>query len=70
VQRSRGKYIEPVELVDRIRELIEVIQMTEPIFEQESETNLLFKKRSIPKKQVMALYAINKICSIANGSEQ
>jgi DNA (cytosine-5)-methyltransferase 1 len=68
-QRSIGKYIEPIELVDRIGELIEFIQMKEPIFEQENERNLLFKKRSIPKKQVMALYAINKICSIANGSE-
>jgi len=65
---SDGKYIEPVELVDTIGELIEAIEMKEPNFDQKGK--ILFKKRSIPKKQVMALYAINKICSIANGEKK
>ena len=64
-RRSQGRYVEPVELVEIIANLIGTIEMKEPYFEQRERR--LFKKDSIPKKQVMALYAINKICSIANG---
>ena len=67
-QRSKGRYIEPVELVDRIAQLINTIQMKEPNFDQNGKR--MFKKKSIPKKQVMALYAMNKICSIANGEKR
>jgi len=67
IQKSIGKYIEPVELVDTIGELIEEIVMNEPNFNQKG--NSPFKKKSVPKKQVMALYAINKICSLANGGK-
>ena len=66
-QHSNGKYIEPVELVDTIGELIEAIDMKEPNFNQKGKT--LLRKKSVPKKQVMALYAINRICSIANGEK-
>lgn len=67
-QRSKGEYIEPVELVETIGEIIEAIEIREPDFNQSGMR--LFKKKSIPKKQVMALYAINKICSIANGERK
>jgi DNA (cytosine-5)-methyltransferase 1 len=67
-QRSNGKYIEPVELVDRIAEIIDTIVTEESNFDQNGKW--LFKKKSMPKKQVMALYAINKICSIANGEKK
>ncbi len=67
-QRSIGKYNEPVELVERIAEIIDSIVIEESNFDQNGKR--LFKKKSIPKKQVMALYAINKICSIANGDKQ
>lgn len=67
-QRSNGKYIEPVELVETIGELIEAIDMKELNFDQKGKTP--FRKKSVPKKQVMALYAINKICSIANGEKK
>lgn len=65
--QSKGKYIEPVELVDSVAKLIDSFEMKEPNFEQDGKR--LFKKASIPKKQVMALYAINKICSVANGEK-
>lgn len=68
-QQSRDEYLEPVELVDTIGKLIEAIRMKEPNFEQKGEKKV-FKKNVVPKKQVMALYAINKICSIANGERQ
>lgn len=67
-QRSESIYVEPTELVDAVRDIIEAIEMKEPSFDQNGER--LFIRNSIPKKQVMALYAINKICSIANGERQ
>jgi DNA (cytosine-5)-methyltransferase 1 len=67
-QHSNGKYIEPVELVDTIGKFIEAIEIKEPNFIQDGKTP--FRKKSVPKKQVMALYAINKVCSVANGEEK
>lgn len=67
-QRGQGEFIEPVELVEAIGKLIEAIPMKDPFFEQKGER--FFKKDLIPKKQFMALYAINKICSIANGGKK
>ena len=62
------KYIEPVELVDSVAEIIDTVVTEESNFNQNGQR--LFKKKSIPKKQVMALYVINKICSIANGEKR
>lgn len=67
-QRSKGKYLQPVELVDTVANLIDGIKMKELDFAPKGKK--IFKKQSIPKKQVMALYAINKICSIANGGKR
>jgi DNA (cytosine-5)-methyltransferase 1 len=64
---NEGKYIGPVELVETIAEIIEEIKMEDPIYDQGPLR--LFPKRLVPKKQVMALYAITKICSIANGEK-
>jgi len=66
-QQNNGKYLNPIELVDSVGEIINSIELKSPIYEQKG--NQPFKKHSIPKKQVMALYAINKICSIANGGK-
>jgi len=66
-QQNDGKYLNPVELVDSVGEIINSIDINSPLYEQKG--NQPFKKQSVPKKQVMALYAINKICSIANGGK-
>lgn len=66
-QQNHKKYLNPIELVDVVGEIINSIQLESPLYEQKG--NRPFKKHSIPKKQVMALYAINKICSIANGGK-
>lgn len=66
-QQNHEKYLNPIELVDVVGEIINSIEIQSPIYEQKGDRP--FKKHSIPKKQVMALYAINKICSIANGGE-
>ncbi len=66
-QQNHGRYLNPIELVDSIGKIINSIELRSPIFEQQG--NHPFKKHSIPKKQVMALYVINKICTIANGGK-
>jgi len=67
-QQNHGKYINPVELVDTIGKLINALEIKSPLYEQ--KYNRPFnQKKSVPQKQLMALYAINKICSIANGGK-
>lgn len=66
-QQNYEKYLNPIKLIDVVGEIINSIEIRSPIYEQKG--NQPFKKHAIPKKQVMALYAINKICSIANGGE-
>lgn len=65
-QQNQGKYLNPVELVDTIGELINSFDIKSPNYEQKGNYLLTYKK-IVPKKQLMALYAIKKICSVANG---
>lgn len=68
-QQNQGKYLTPVELVDTVGELINALEIKEPIYKQKGKRPFS-QKKSVPKKQIMALYVINKICSVANGGEQ
>jgi hypothetical protein len=43
------------------------MEFTEPDFVASGKAE--FRKKVMPKKQIMALYAINKICTIANEEE-
>jgi DNA (cytosine-5)-methyltransferase 1 len=64
-QKSNSKYTEPTELVDSIQEMIEKLNIENIEFEQ--TTIKVFKyKDKVPIKQFFALYAINKISTIAN----
>ncbi|MFI5163050.1 MAG: DNA cytosine methyltransferase [Sphingobacteriales bacterium] len=56
--------MEPTKLVEYLAELINSWKYEIPNFEQ--TRNLIFKKGVVPKKQFFALYAINKIATIAN----
>jgi len=56
---------EPTILVDEIAEIIEKVGCPNSTFEQ-SEKVVFENKSIVPIKQVFALYAINKISSIAN----
>jgi DNA (cytosine-5)-methyltransferase 1 len=67
-QHSEEGFVEPGELVELVGKIIDGFEMSEPDFRQNGTK--LFKKDPIPKKQIMALYAINKICSIANGEKR
>jgi DNA (cytosine-5)-methyltransferase 1 len=65
IQKSDSKYLEPTELVDSIQELIEKLNIED--IEVEQKNLKVFKhKDKVPVKQFFALYAINKISTIAN----
>ncbi|MBK9006694.1 MAG: DNA (cytosine-5-)-methyltransferase [Anaerolineae bacterium] len=68
-QKNQGKYLNPVELVDAVGEIINSFELESPNYEQKSNYPLIYKK-IVPKKQLMALYAIKKICSVANGDKK
>lgn len=65
IQKSSAKYIEPTELVDLVQEIIDELKIEN--MEIEQKKFIVFKhKEKVPLKQFFALYAINKIATIAN----
>jgi DNA (cytosine-5)-methyltransferase 1 len=66
IQKSNTKYTEPTELVDLVQEIIDKLKIENVEIEQNKL--IVFKhKEKVPVKQFFALYAINKISTIANG---
>lgn len=61
---GRGKFLEPAALIDKVARLIDEVEFQDPNFEQDEVE--VFLKPIVPKKQVLALYVINKICSRLN----
>jgi DNA (cytosine-5)-methyltransferase 1 len=65
VQQSKDGLLEPTVLVEEVGKLIEQIVNVQEIFVQKGK--IIFKnKQAVPLRQLFALYAINKISSIAN----
>jgi DNA (cytosine-5)-methyltransferase 1 len=65
VQKSNSKYTEPTELVDSIQEFIENLNV-ENIEVNQDKIKFFKYKDKVSAKQIFALYAINKISTIAN----
>lgn len=64
-QTSTVPYLEPTELIEKVSHIINALKITKEGFDQKG--NIIFKnKESIPLRQLFALYAINKIATIAN----
>lgn len=64
-QKSSEKLSEPTELVDLIQATIKKLEIIDKEFEQ-GENKIFEYKEKVPVKQLFALYAINKISTIAN----
>ena len=64
-QRSSGKFKEPTELVDDIGFILKRLKIKNHVLKQEKIKIFEFKDE-VPIKQFLALYAINKISTIAN----
>lgn len=65
LQKSSTKYTEPTALVDLVQELIDKLNITKVEVEQ-SNLRVFKHKERVPVRQFFALYAINKISTIAN----
>jgi DNA (cytosine-5)-methyltransferase 1 len=63
-QRGKDGFLTPVELLERIATIVNELKFKEPDIELGGRK--VFKKDVVPKKQILALYAINKISSVAN----
>lgn len=63
-QKSSGIFLEPTRLVEEVKNIIGKITIDEPDFVQLETT--VFLKKTVPTKQLFALYAINKISTTAN----
>jgi DNA (cytosine-5)-methyltransferase 1 len=63
-QKGKGNFVEPTKLVLEISEIINRMNFKEPNFKQNGQK--IFNKAIVPKKQLFALYAINKLCTTAN----
>lgn len=63
-QKGRDGYHTPSELITVVLSMIDSITFKVPDFAQTEEK--IFLKAVVPKKQVLALYAINKICTVTN----
>lgn len=66
-QFSTNELLEPTELVEEISDIIESLEMENLRFDQK-ETIVFEHKTIVPAKQLCALYAISKICSLANNN--
>jgi DNA (cytosine-5)-methyltransferase 1 len=64
-QKSNSRYSEPTELVDSVQELLEKFKIENIEFEQ-TKIKVFKHKDKVPVRQLFALYAINKISTIAN----
>lgn len=65
VQKSNNSILEPTELVDEVKKIIDNINIDPPEFIQNG-TVIFENKKVVPIKQLYALYAINKISTTAN----
>ncbi|MDB5285769.1 MAG: (cytosine-5-)-methyltransferase [Mucilaginibacter sp.] len=63
-QISIGDFLEPTVLIEKVADIINTMTFEKKIFDFNEQT--IFSKKVVPKKQILALYALNKICTIAN----
>lgn len=64
-QISLENYLKPSKLIEELSRIITSFDFCEPLF---TPTNAFNKKKLVPKTQIMALYAINKISTLANSA--
>ena len=65
IQRSKGSYLEPTQLVEQVENIIDALNINDMTFEQK-DIEVFQNKKLIPLKQLFALYVINKIATKAN----
>lgn len=69
LQTSKGDFKEPTELVSEVNTIIKKINFDNKLLKQK-ERKIFAHKDKVPMEQLFALYAINKIASVANEKEK
>ena len=69
LQKSENGLLEPTELIEEVGRLIDNFSFASPNFIQNGLV-IFDKKEIVPKKQFMALYAINKIATVINSKHE
>ncbi|EAQ42525.1 DNA cytosine methyltransferase [Polaribacter sp. MED152] len=69
LQESKGNFKEPTELVHEVNVIIKNLNISNNTLKQR-EREIFVYKDEIPMEQLFALYAINKIASVANEKEK
>jgi len=64
--KNEDQFIEPTALIENVASLINSIKFDVPAFKMNGQK--IFLKPVVPKKQILALYIISKICSVVNGN--
>lgn len=64
-QKSQEPFLEPTELVEQIASIIENLELEQEFFSQKDKV-IFEEKDFVPVKQLLALYAINKISTVAD----
>ncbi|MBB2144581.1 DNA (cytosine-5-)-methyltransferase [Pedobacter sp. LMG 31464] len=67
-QKSEGNKREPTYLMDDLKKIINDTSLDREILVQELDNTIFLYKEKIPMRQLLALYGVNKIASIANDS--
>ena len=67
-QNNKGKFLKPFDLIESVKILIDKIEFKEKDYYQ-TYKRIIKAKEVVPKKQILALYAINKITTIANSKD-
>jgi DNA (cytosine-5)-methyltransferase 1 len=65
LQASKDGYLEPTKLVDEVTTIVNKYAKRGELYEQK-KVQKVFKKDIVPVRQLFALYALNKICSVTN----
>lgn len=65
IQKSVDSLLEPTALVEEVKSIIDKVRVKENQFLQ-NEIKIFKEKSIVPLKQLFALYAINKIATVAN----
>jgi DNA (cytosine-5)-methyltransferase 1 len=65
MQKSNNNILEPTELIELVGEIINRLNIEKEEFVQNDDLVFLYKK-TVPLKQLFALYAVSKISTISN----
>ena len=66
--KSTDSLTEPTLLIEKLKQLIDEAEISDLIYKQE-QTKFFSHKTVVPVSQLFALYAVNKISTIANGED-